>query len=40
MNNDSERNQIEREKLQVQKEIANKQLEIARTNKNKFDKKE
>ena len=40
MNNDSDRNQIEREKLQVQKEIANKQLEIARTNKNKFDTKE
>ena len=29
---------IEQEKLQVQKDIANKQLEIARINKNKFDK--
>jgi hypothetical protein len=29
---------IEQEKLQVQKDIANKQLEIARVNKNKFDK--
>ena len=40
MNNDSQKNQIEREKIQAQKEIANKQLEIARTNKNKFDEKE
>jgi hypothetical protein len=40
MNNDSVKNQIEREKIQAQKEIANKQLEIARTNKNKFDEKE
>jgi hypothetical protein len=39
MNNDSVKNQIEREKIQAQKEIANKQLEIARTNKNKFDEK-
>ena len=38
--NDAARNQIEREKLQTQKEIANKQLEIARTNKNKYDKNE
>jgi hypothetical protein len=29
---------IEREKLASQREIANKQLEIARTNKNKYDK--
>jgi len=40
INNDSQKNQIEREKLQVQREIANKQLEIARENKNKFDKKD
>ena len=40
MNNDSQKNQIEREKIQAQKEIANKQLEIARENKNKFDEKE
>ena len=39
-NNDAQKNQIEREKLLTQKEIANKQLEIARTNKNKFDEKE
>lgn len=39
-NNDSQKNQIEREKIQAQKEIANKQLEIARENKNKFDEKE
>ena len=28
---------IERQKLQTQQDIANKQLEIARTNKNKYD---
>lgn len=33
----SEKHSIEREKLQAQKEIADKQLEIARTNKNKYD---
>jgi hypothetical protein len=40
MNNDSTKAQIEREKIQAQKEIANKQLEIARENKNKFDRKD
>ena len=30
---------IEREKIQAQRDIANNQLEIARTNKNKFDDK-
>jgi len=35
MNNDSTKAQIEREKIQAQKEIANKQLEIARENKTK-----
>ena len=40
MNNDSTKNQIEREKIQAQKEIADKQLAIARENKNKYDKKE
>jgi hypothetical protein len=40
MNNDSQKNQIEREKIQAQREIADKQLAIARENKNKFDKKE
>jgi hypothetical protein len=30
---------IERQKLQTQREIADKQLQIARENKNKFDKK-
>jgi hypothetical protein len=34
----SQKMAIEQEKLQVQKDIANKQLEIARINKNKFDK--
>jgi len=34
----SQKMSIEQEKLQVQKDIANKQLEIARINKNKFDK--
>tara|TARA_R110001632_G_scaffold46914_1_gene118931 strand:+ start:4873 stop:7623 length:2751 start_codon:yes stop_codon:yes gene_type:complete len=37
MNNESSRNQIEREKIQSQKEIADKQLQIARENKNKYD---
>jgi len=32
-----EKNNLEREKLQAQKEIADKQLQIARENKNKFD---
>jgi hypothetical protein len=40
MNNDSTKTQIEREKIQAQKEIAEKQLAIARENKNKYDKKE
>jgi hypothetical protein len=35
----SEKNQIEREKIQAQKDIADKQLQIARENKNKFDQK-
>jgi hypothetical protein len=39
MNIDSQKNQIEREKLQTQKEIADKQLQIAKENKNKFDSK-
>ena len=33
----AEKNQIEREKIQAQKEIANTQLQIARENKNKYD---
>ena len=37
MNNESAKNQIEREKIQAQKEIADKQLQIARENKNKYD---
>jgi len=36
----SDKNNLEREKLQVQREIADKQLQIARENKNKFDSKE
>jgi hypothetical protein len=35
----SQKINIEREKLQTQKEIADKQLQIARENKNKFDSK-
>jgi hypothetical protein len=35
--NDSQKAQLEREKLQVQQSIADKQLQIARENKNKFD---
>jgi hypothetical protein len=37
MNGESQKNQIEREKIAAQKEIANKQLQIAQENKNKFD---
>jgi len=33
----SQKNQIEREKIQAQREIADKQLQIARENKNKYD---
>jgi hypothetical protein len=36
---DRDKNNIEREKLQTQRDIAEKQLQIAQTNKNKFDKK-
>ena len=36
----SDKHSIDREKLQTQKEIAEKQLEIARTNKNKYDVKD
>jgi len=36
---DAEKNQIEREKIQASKEIADKQLQIARENKNKYDSK-
>jgi hypothetical protein len=35
---DGDKNAIEREKLQVQREIADKQLQVARVNKNKYDK--
>ena len=35
---DRDKNAIEREKLQVQREIADKQLQVARVNKNKYDK--
>jgi hypothetical protein len=34
----SQKMSIEQQKLQMQKEIADKQLEIARINKNRFDK--
>ena len=37
---DNQKIMIDREKLQVQKEIADKQLQIARENKNKYDKPE
>ena len=35
----SQKNKHEREKLQTQKEIADKQLQIAQENKNKYDTK-
>jgi hypothetical protein len=38
MNNDSQKAQIEREKIQAQREIADKQLQVAQENKNRFDK--
>jgi len=34
---ESQKGQLEREKIQAQKEIADKQLQIARENKNKYD---
>jgi len=37
MNIQNQKDQIEREKIQAQKEIAEKQLQIARENKNKYD---
>jgi len=40
MNIDTQKNQIEREKIAAQKEIANKQLQIAQENKNRFDVKQ
>jgi hypothetical protein len=36
---DREKNIIEREKIQAQRDIAEKQLQIAEVNKNKFDQK-
>jgi hypothetical protein len=36
--NQNSKNEIEREKIQAQKEIADKQLQVAQTNKNRFDK--
>jgi hypothetical protein len=36
--NQNQKTQIEREKIQAQREIADKQLQIARENKNKYDK--
>ena len=39
MNAESQKNQIEREKIAAQREIANRQLQIAQENKNKYDKK-
>jgi hypothetical protein len=39
MNADSQKAQIEREKIAAQREIANRQLQIAQENKNKYDKK-
>jgi len=38
MVNQNSKNEIEREKIQAQKEIAANALRIAQTNKNKFDK--
>jgi hypothetical protein len=37
MSADTQKAQLEREKLQTQQSIADKQLQIARENKNKFD---
>ena len=34
---ENQKNQMEREKIQAQKEIADKQLQVAQENKNKFD---
>jgi hypothetical protein len=39
-NNEQQKFGIERERLQTQKEIADKQLQIARENKNKYDTKQ
>ena len=39
MSADNQKNQLEREKLMAQKEIADKQLQVARENKNKYDSK-
>jgi hypothetical protein len=39
MSVDNQKNQLEREKLMAQKEIADKQLQVARENKNKYDSK-
>lgn len=39
INIDTQKNDIEREKIQAQKEIADKQLQIAQENKNKYDNK-
>jgi hypothetical protein len=36
-NFNTQKSNLEREKLQTQKEIADKQLQIARENKNKYD---
>ena len=36
----NQKNAIEREKLQVQRDVAQTQLQIARENKNQFDKSE
>ena len=36
-NFNTQKSNLEREKLQAQKEIADKQLQIARENKNKYD---
>jgi hypothetical protein len=38
MTTQNSKNDMEREKLQVQREIADKQLQVAQTNKNRFDK--
>jgi hypothetical protein len=36
---ESQKSQLEREKIQSQKEIADRQLQIAQENKNRFDQK-
>jgi hypothetical protein len=40
MSIENQKGQLEREKIQAQKEIADKQLQVAQENKNRFDVKQ